>query len=389
MIKSLKIVEHPLFVNDNYIFSVPDGSSGSGINYIVGKSGCGKTKFIETFIHVAADYTPLSCKTEIKDENGGIQFGQGIMSWVLAGAVSESQKDYFSNTDQYHSNLDGSSDRYSLDNSGNKFSKNIRSSGTGEARFNYIMDRLKTFADQGIKTIVIEEPEANLDPVSLISLLRKIGEMSKSVQFFITTHSPYIVDWNYLANGASIIKITKNINEDGKNVSSVGVFSDKIISNNIANYSSKTPHLAGVETKNVFFSDKILVVEGHEDVGLILSYLENKSIDCDFVFFGFGAGGSNKIINVLRLCSKLGVKRVVALYDSAPETSDRCYNECIDEFGSSYKVIKLLATDVRDKSSYGGKPEKFGAFDECGNLKNDECGNDFEDKIESIITYFK
>lgn len=258
------------------------------------------------------------------------------------------------------------------------YQKSFRNSGSGEIRIDRFMSKISSLLDE--KVLVIEEPESFLDPINQIKILSKIGELAKTRQVFITTHSPYIINWSYLANGASLIKLNRNTTP---NTSEAALFKNESIAKLIAKPHKRTPHLSSIETKNIFFSDKVFLVEGHEDVGLITQYLDENKIDYDFVFFGFGAGGSSKIKDLLKLCKDLKISKVAALFDRDEKDQGKHYEECKKLYSPVYQIEELKAQDIRDKA------DKTGVFTDDNKLKEDEFGKDFEEKLKSILDYFK
>jgi hypothetical protein len=262
------------------------------------------------------------------------------------------------------------------------YPKTIGNSGIGEARFNILMGQIDEYKkDDKIKIILIEEPEAYLDPENQMVILKSLGKLAITKQIFISTHSPYLINWEYLQNGSTIIKMNRNDNE-----TLAGKFCDPSIAGKIKNQLPRNPHLNGVETKNIFFSNKVFVVEGQVDVGLITKYLIGS--EYDFIFFGYGSGGKDRIKLILKVCSDLKIPKVAALLDNNLSDNNSAYEYCNYTFGNYYKIEKLLADDICDKYE-NGQMIKSGAFDEHGNLKANELGNDFSKKIQTILDYFR
>lgn len=396
-VKKITLKDHPLILNETVEFSIPNGKSGSGINYVVGRSGVGKTYFLEKIFPNTSAQTPggqLSINTssfphtiELFDETGNsctppIAHGSRYKYKRLKLDTGEPKMDYLypsSSVDFSDEMGRVRSRRDALTRQNQSYAKTSRNSGFGEARFNRFKSEVENIVD--VEILCIEEPEGFLDPISQTELLELLSEIAKTKQIFVSTHSPYMIDWGFLENGASIVKLNRVGNE-----SKVGVFCNPEIVRKINNPGRPRPHLNGVETKNIFFSNKVLVVEGQDDVGLISSYLESKNISEDFVFFGYGAGGCENISAVLEMCKSLNIPKVAALFDLDPLRRAECYEKCRTNYSPEYQIEELKAEDIRDKQK--GHKSVDGAFDEHFVLKDNDLGKDFEQKIELIINYF-
>ncbi|MCX6752024.1 MAG: AAA family ATPase [Candidatus Nomurabacteria bacterium] len=393
--------KHPLIDKCEIDFSLPDKEKeGSGINFIVGKSGAGKTAFLQVITF--RDNSPLAkidnsitvSASQLFDENN-LEINKLIrFGYFTDKNISLLQKDYLSNSEEQEEVLSNGGLQKKLiakDRFNRLYPKTVTNCGTGEAKFGILMHEIgEAYVDKPrhYDIYYIEEPEAYLDPNTQIRLLKELAELAKTKQIFITTHSPYFIDWSYLENGASIIKLNKN--EQG-NESFVGGFKNPDTAKLINKPGGRRPHLNGVETKNIFFSNKVFILEGQEDVGLISRYLNNSKIECDFTFFGYGAGGASKIEKILDLCHDLKIPKISVLFDNDDEGNIH-YKKCKEKYPSQYQIEKLLAEDIRDK--YGEKP-KIGAFSfnektgECSlEPKSNKYGDDFREKIKSVIDYF-
>jgi predicted ATPase len=406
-IKKVILENHPLIRDAEIIFSQPIARQlGSGLNYIVGPSGAGKTKFIQTFLPTSAsslsnswrpahkiDPSIYSAKafdendTQIANSRGTLKM-QNIKD-LNPDNSKKISRDYLFSAEEFSESNSSGTMVISL-KARNRFNvpypKNFNNSGSGEARFNVLMGLIEEFRlNPKYQIALIEEPETFLDPLLQLKLIDELAAVSEKKQLFISTHSPYIVSWNYLECGATIIKANRNANEV-----ILGSFCDPALIGKINNPGRRNPQLNGVETKNIFFSNKVFVVEGQEDVGLISDHLS--TVNYDFTFFGYGAGSNGKVQNILKLCSELKIPKVAALFDSNPKNSNYEYNLCKTEF-PNFKIECLIAEDIRDKYSALGTIEKLGAFafnpktEHCS-LKSDELGQDFGQKIESILQYF-
>ena len=399
-IKGISLTDHPFIKETDVAFSLPDGRNvGSGLNYIVGQSGSGKSKFLETFLPSSLSVLGVRPSQKIdknlylvkifieNDSQGGLQ--SKTYKEINPEQSKRIEKDFLYNSEEYEE-LDGTgklSKRLRCKNRREAYyPKTFANSGIGEARYNIIMNQIREYQRNDIvRIIMIEEPEAFLDPENQLSIQKALAELAITKQVFVSTHSPYLINWQYLQNGCSVFKMNRYLSE-----TIVGKFCDPIIAAIINNPGKRNPQLNGVETKNLFFANKIFVVEGQEDVGLITDYSRNEKYD--FTFFGYGAGSNSKIENVLKLCSDLKIQKVAALFDNNIKEGKSHYQICKKLF-PEYKIEKLLAEDIRDKYGKDGQ-SKVGAYsydstNETYYLKNDEFGNDYKNKIKLIVDYFE
>ena len=224
-------------------------------------------------------------------------------------------------------------------------------------------------------TVVIDEPELSVHPAIQKRLLELFIEYSKCIQIIISTHSPYFVSWEAIANGAGLLRIVKEQN-DSKSycLSKVGRRYIRRILNDLNN-----PHTLGLDANEIFFmEDKIILVEGQEDVIVYRKIARevNKAIEGNF--FGWGAGGASKMKFFLGIFHDLGYKKVTVVFDGdkmiEAEEARRLFPD--------YCILTIKEDDVRDKKARSIQ-EKNGLTDERGSVKpqNKEYVIDLIDKI--------
>ena len=244
---------------------------------------------------------------------------------------------------------------------GNGIHHNREGIGDGMWSIFTIVDAL--YDSQVDDVIIIDEPELSLHPSYQKELLYLLEEYSRDRQIIISTHSPYFVSWSSILNGGNLIRTYKNPDEDIE----IGYLdkNDKtFIKQLLADLNN--PHTLGLEAKEVFFlPDNILIVEGQEDKVILQKIAA--SLNCEIIpeIFGWGAGGADKIIGLVRVLKHLGYQKVSILYDGDKELD---YNNCLKEF-PEYNVEKLFANDIRDKKAIN-KPKKLGISSTKGIVKS-------------------
>ena len=244
------------------------------------------------------------------------------------------------------------------------------------------------------RVLIIDEPELSLHPTAQKSLSLILREKSKDKQIILCTHSPYFVNWEDLAGGAHFIRLNK-IKDEKCTVSRLQ--EDKRYFSFIADHLDEwqKPQLLDTVAKEVLFADKVLFVEGQEDVGLIRKWAADEGKPLDFDIFGYGVGGFNNISHFLHMARDLEIAKVGALYDSGVN-EDTAFQEAQSTFSSdSFLLQKLPTEDIRDKPLKKGckegctcaKNPKVGCFDEHGDLKK-EHKKAFSNIMDKFIDFF-
>ena len=228
--------------------------------------------------------------------------------------------------------------------------------------------------------IIIDEPELSLHPAAQKKLLKVIAEFAKERQIVISTHSPYFIDWQYLQNGASINRVVK-IGDKNSVVFSISKFSEYDSLIKAANW--QQPYLLDEVAKEIFFAeDKVLFLEGQEDVGL----LKRENLIKKANIFGYGVRGKDNFQFALRLVKDLGYQKVSCILDSG--SSESAIKTELERDFPNFKIIQWNKNDIRDKDAYTAT-EKTGYFKKDGIKKDGAELDDFEQKITEINQYFE
>lgn len=192
--------------------------------------------------------------------------------------------------------------------------------------------------------VVIDEPELSIHPALQKLLMQIFVDYSKDRQIIISTHSPYFINWEAIINGAQLIRVVK----EGSNSKCYHI-SDRcrsMFSGIIKDLNN--PHTLGLDANEVFFlEDKIILVEGQEDVVIFRKIAQKLEKNICGNFFGWGVGGALKMKAFLTLFKDMGYKHVVAILDGdKKDTADDLEKE-FTEIG--YKFFVLPTDDIRDK----------------------------------------
>lgn len=213
-------------------------------------------------------------------------------------------------------------------------------------------------------TIVIDEPELSLHPTLQKRLFNLLKDYAKDRQIIIATHSTYFIDPDSILNGATLVRVVNS--KKGTEIIQITERSRDSL-RKLASKDTYNPHVFGLNTKEIFFQeDGIIVVEGQEDVVCFPDIEAQLNINFNGSFFGWGAGGAEKIEHVCNLLEDLGFKKVAGILDGdkkekVPELQDKFKN---------FKFFSIPADDVRFKKHQTEKQEKEGLLDTKNKLLN-------------------
>ncbi len=239
------------------------------------------------------------------------------------------------------------------------------------------------YEDNNIHTIMIDEPELSLHPQAQKKLAKLLLKHSYKKQIIVATHSPYFIMWDILEKGGKIIRLNKE--NDACRVNQIRN-PKKYLELLKGNY--QQPHILDTASKEIFFSDKILFLEGQEDVGIINQYAKDEEIEINFDIFGYGAGDANNIKYFIEMAKDLGIK-CGAIFDGDKQTEA---DELIKTYSNDNDVmIKILPTsDIRDKPKRDDMAiiGKMGCFNRKGEIKK-EYKQIFDGILRDFANFFQ
>ncbi len=250
--------------------------------------------------------------------------------------------------------------------------------------------------------LFIDEPELYLNPQSQKVLLRSIRKIAANEQVFIVTHSPYFVDWSDYNNGARIGRAKKENGSTNIHWLNPTTNYSALVSADVIEW--QRPYILDTTAKELLFADKVLFLEGQEDIGLIRKWLFETTTNIKFDLYGYGVGGFGNYSAYLSLAHDLGLERVAAIYDNGTAETEKMKEDA--RISSRYMLCQLKANDIRDKyrscnacvkctcGKYRDCPNrsqnKCGCFDEGGAAKSNSTEYvDFCTQFANIITYME
>lgn len=264
-----------------------------------------------------------------------------------------------------------------------KFSKGTikhSSEGLGEGLISlfFIIDALYDSNAEDI--IVIDEPELSLHPTYQKRLSRLLANMAKDRQIIVATHSPYFVNLEYLANGATISRV--HLENGHSTVSQLSDQHNKFILGALRDY--RNPHMLGINAREVFFlEDNVILVEGQDDIIFYSKILEKLELAINGEFFGWGTGGAAKMEKFAGILQELGFKKVIGILDNdKPEERKKLETDF-----PNYEFYCIPAKDVRTKPEY--KQERVeGLLDDTNKEIRAEYKTETVEMFKKINQYF-
>jgi predicted ATP-dependent endonuclease of OLD family len=233
--------------------------------------------------------------------------------------------------------------------------------------------------EESSRPLIIDEPELSLHPLAQKRLFKMIAKRAQNRQIIVATHSPYFVSWECIKNGATLNKVSKH-GDVKSQIFTLKDFSEyeRLISG--ANW--QQPFLMDIVSKEIFFHDDILFVEGQEDVGLLKS---DGDISDEVNLFGYGVRGSGAFKFALKLAKDLGTRRASVILDAG--ATENAIKRELERDYPDYKIIQWNKGDIRDKAATTTSV-KNGYFTTAGVKKSASELDDYDMKIAAINAYF-
>lgn len=250
--------------------------------------------------------------------------------------------------------------------------------GDGIISLLFIIDAL--YDSEPGETIAIDEPELSLHPPIQRRLMQLFAKYAEDRQIVISTHSPYFVDWNSLFNGGQLVRIHQVAGEEDNPKKSVisQVSRDTIEAFEGISRDLHNPHVLGLNAREAFFlRDRVILVEGQEDVLFYDQILDDLDMEITGDFWGWGAGGVGNIPKIVRLLDELGFQRVTAILDG--NQADKY--DTLRSNHPDYHFEIIPTDDVRSKPARDPKDPIEGVTDSSGNLKPE-----YRDVMDEILS---
>lgn len=247
------------------------------------------------------------------------------------------------------------------------------SDGLGEGIISlfFIIDAL--YDSKPGDVIVIDEPELSLHPSFQRKLAALFSDYAADRQIIIATHSPYFVDFAAITNGARVARVYSD--NHGSRIAMLGTKSVETLKGFLSNLNN--PHILGLEAREVFFlDDRVILVEGQEDVVFYQTFSEQIGITLVGSYFGWGVGGAHNMEPIAGILHDLGFQKVVGILDA----DKVAVKEHLANTYPDYSFHNIPANDVRTKPAFPKRPKVDGLAASDGTLKDE-----YLDVIEELF----
>jgi hypothetical protein len=231
----------------------------------------------------------------------------------------------------------------------------IEGVGSGIAALFFLVDAL--YDSEPGDTILIDEPELSLHPMTQRRLMKVLENYSITRQIIYATQSPFLISWLAVRAGGEIVRLARDLDPPraAQLTASTRSALDALLSDR------NHPHILGLDARAAFFlDDSVILVEGPDDVQLypLVANELHQTVSGDF--FGWGVGGAEKMRVVAALLRDLGFRNVVGVVDRGKE---EVASQLRSEF-PNYSFFVLPAADIRTKSAKKAGDKVLGVLDE-------------------------
>ncbi|MGC8622135.1 MAG: ATP-dependent nuclease [Caldisphaera sp.] len=174
--------------------------------------------------------------------------------------------------------------------------------------------------------LLIEEPEIYLHPHARKYFYELIKDrVTKGIQIFYTTHSPEFVD---ITNPESINIVRKNVTNGTYIKSYTPLEEDEEDKNKI-----KRLTLFDTQKNEMFFSEKIMLVEGQTEEHTIPYLLKLKGVNANMLNIGIiNVGGKQNMVFFIKTAKSFGIP-FVAIIDSDSEEDNELNSRIVNTGG--------------------------------------------------------
>lgn len=245
--------------------------------------------------------------------------------------------------------------------------------GEGLVSLLYIIDALYD-SKQG-DTIVIDEPELSLHPALQRKLSALLTEYAATRQVIISTHSPYFASLDALPNGATVARV--HVVDEESQISQLSDETAQEVFGLLKNQNN--PHILGLNAQEIFFvEDRVILVEGQEDVIFFKRVEDAIGLSLTGTFFGWGVGGAENMRRIAKLLQELGFFKVVGILDAnRAELSVALSTEF-----PSYHFFAIPADDVRTKKASPARLAIAGLLDD----QNSSIRPEYAEKTRALFS---
>ena len=236
--------------------------------------------------------------------------------------------------------------------------------------------------------LAFEEPELFLHPQAQLAFYDDLRTLSKRDQIFLCTHSTHLVSVEDYESVKVLVRQTNGSPTLAKECE-CSLFGDAPLKKKLA-----VLKLFDANTNKLFFADKLILVEGDEDVIAIVRTAKEYAKCFDHRVTVVKAGGKEGIPNLQRVLNGFKIP-YTAVYDADPDKPEsQATAQRIEEMASELAApFGLAATvrldpDLQTVVGYGNEPEYRNAKAATCSAFLDENApsKEFQQTVEAIFT---
>jgi len=233
--------------------------------------------------------------------------------------------------------------------------------GDGLVSLLFIVDAL--YDSQPGSLLAIDEPELSLHPQLIRRLGRVLSRFAADRQIVIATHSPLLLDWNDIANGATVARVYKIEDRSEIAQASEGILRKVAGLDQSRNLSN--PHTVGTVAREAFFlEDGIILMEGQDDVIHLPRVLADLDLDPVDNIYGWGSGGASNTPALAQLFCELGFSKIAVILDDDGRTETAKAFKELEAMGPEVLVRRIPAPDIRYKEARPASSEVIGLLED-------------------------
>jgi predicted ATP-dependent endonuclease of OLD family len=232
--------------------------------------------------------------------------------------------------------------------------------GDGLVSLLFIVDAL--YDSEPGSLIAIDEPELSLHPQLIRRLARVLSDFASDRQVLIATHSPHLVDWSDIENGATVARVFKV--KGRSEIAQPSPDALKAVAKLSGRRNLRNPHTIGTSAMEAFFlEDGVILLEGQDDVAYLPRVLEDLGLPPTDNVYGWGGGGVGNLPVLAALFLGLGFSRVGVIVDDDEQEGTKAAVQKLEDMGPKVLVRAIPAPDIRFKKESEARPEVRGLVD--------------------------
>ena len=380
------------------VSSVRSGSSQAGAEWL--PEGAGPTKFDVHVTPSRRQFSPYFGSSGTTGRNWGVtgqEFSRTELREQFVGRLRkvDQEEDARAVFDALLQRITGETLKWTIDElgAGQQFLKLIESDGAwhtsegmgdGLVSLLFIVDAL--YDSEPGSLIVIDEPELSLHPQLVRRLGSVVSEFAADRQILIATHSPLLLDWSDVANGATVARVFKS--RGRSELAQASVQTLRKVAKLASDRNVRTPHTVGqVAREALFLEDGVILTEGQDDVVFLPRALEDLGLSPVPNLYGWGSGGVGNVPTIAKLFVELGFSKIGAILDDDGTPGTAAALSKLNDMAPTVLVRQIPAPDIRYKEASAPHAEVLGLLDSDNTHVRKELRDDATRVLAEVLAH--